>query len=346
MKKLLLALLLAVSITPIASVSADTRGGQITPEGNGNGGGGITPDPKPEPKPDPNPNPDQGTGGETTPPQKPEKPQPQPPQKPTPVVKYEIAPGYQSAIILKQSEVTSTDLVQALGVKGQKIVDGGAPVDAPVTASPVDATKVSVAQEITLTVGEGDAITTAKAKVTVVPDTYSVNDKKGLAVYADKALTLTQTEAKAFNGKVGDLVVKLNAKGISAEGAEVPVYALEDENLNKVITGTPGTWNVQLSTKKSGATTREAQPADTFAVTAAITVTDDNQAVLDQPDATGSIKPEEAATQADFATTAAGVSGATVPAGVRTGASTNVVALVATLLVATSLIFVVKRTRK
>lgn len=76
MKKLLLALLLAVSITPIASVSADTRGGQITPEGNGNGGGGITPDPKPEPKPDPNPNPDQGTGGETTPPQKPEKPQP------------------------------------------------------------------------------------------------------------------------------------------------------------------------------------------------------------------------------------------------------------------------------
>lgn len=344
MKKLLLALLLAVSITPIASVSADTRGGQITPEGNGNGngGGGITPDPQPEPKPDPKPNPDQGTGGETTPPQKPEKPQPEPPQKPTPVVKYEIAPGYQSAIILKESEATSTDLVQALGVKGQKIVDGGAPVDAPVTASPVDATKVSVAQEITLTVGEGDAITTAKAKVTVVPDTYSVNDKKGLAVYADKALTLTQTDAKAFNGKVGDLVVKLNAKGISAEGVEVPVYALEDENLNKVITGTPGTWNVQLSTKKSGATTREAQPADTFAVTAEITVTDDNQAVLDQPDATGSIKPEEAATQADFATTAAGVTGATV----RTGASTNVVALVATLLVATSLIFVVKRTRK
>ncbi len=342
MKKLLLALLLAVSITPIASVSADTRGGQITPEGNGNGGGGITPDPKPEPKPDP----DQGTGGETTPPQKPEKPQPEPPQKPTPVVKYEIAPGYQSAIILKESEVTSTDLVQALGVKGQKIVDGGAPIDAPVTASPVDATKVSVAQEITLTVGEGDAITTAKAKVTVVPDTYSVNDKKGLAVYADNTLTLTQTDAKAFNGKVGDLVVKLNAKGISAEGAEVPVYALEDENLNKVITGTPGTWNVQLSTKKSDATTREAQPADTFTVTAAITVTDDNQAVLDQPDATGSIKPEEAATQADFATTAAGVTGATVPAGVRTGASTNVVALVATLLVATSLIFVVKRTRK
>lgn len=346
MKKLLLALLLAVSITPIASVSADTRGGQITPEGNGNGGGGITPDPKPEPKPDPNPNPDQGTGGETTPPQKPEKPQPEPPQKPTPVVKYEIAPGYQSAIILKESEVASTDLIQALGVKGQKIVDGGAPVDAPVTASPVDATKVSLAQEITLTVGEGDAITTAKAKVTVVPDTYSVNDKKGLAVYADKALTLTQTDAKAFNGKVGDLVVKLNAKGISAEGVEVPVYALEDENLNKVITGTPGTWNVQLSTKKSGATTREAQPADTFAVTAEITVTDDNQAVLDQPDATGSIKPEEAATQSDFATTAAGVTGATVPAGVRTGASTNVVALVATLLVATSLIFVVKRTRK
>ena len=173
-----------------------------------------------------------------------------------------------------------------------------------------------------------------------------MNDKKGLAVYADKALTLTQTDAKAFNGKVGDLVVKLNAKGISAEGVEVPVYALEDENLNKVITGTPGTWNVQLSTKKSNATTREAQPADTFAVTAAITVTDDNQAVLDQPDATGSIKPEEAATQADFATTAAGVTGATVPAGVRTGASTNVVALVATLLVATSLIFVVKRTRK
>lgn len=338
MKKLLLALLLAVSITPIASVSADTRGGQITPEGNGNGGGGITPDPKPEPKPDPNPNPDQGTGGETTPPQKPEKPQP--------VVKYEIAPGYQSAIILKESEVASTDLIQALGVKGQKIVDGGAPVDAPVTASPVDATKVLEAQEITLTVGEGDAITTAKAKVTVVPDTYSVNDKKGLAVYADKALTLTQTDAKAFNGKVGDLVVKLNAKGISAEGADVPVYALDDENLNKVITGTPGTWNVQLSTKKSDATTREAQPADTFSVTAAITVTDDNQAVLDQPDATGSIKPEEAATQADFTTTAAGVTGATVPAGVRTGASTNVVALVATLLVATSLIFVVKRTRK
>lgn len=346
MKKLLLALLLAVSITPIASVSADTRGGQITPEGNGNGGGGITPDPKPEPNPDPNPNPDQGTGGETTPPQKPEKPQPEPPQKPTPVVKYEIAPGYQSAIILKESEVASTDLIQALGVKGQKIVDGGAPVDAPVTTSTVDATKVLEAQEITLTVGEGDAITTAKAKVTVVPDTYSVNDKKGLAVYADKALTLTQTDAKAFNGKVGDLVVKLNAKGISAEGVEVPVYALEDENLNKVITGTPGTWNVQLSTKKSGATTREAQPADTFAVTAAITVTDDNQAVLDQPDATGSIKPEEAATQSDFATTAAGVTGATVPAGVRTGASTNVVALVATLLVAISLIFVVKRTRK
>ena len=342
MKKLLLALLLAVSITPIASVSADTRGGQITPEGNGNGGGGITPDPKPEPKPDPNPNPDQGTGGETTPPQKPEKPQPEP----TPVVKYEIAPGYQSAIILKESEVASTDLIQALGVKGQKIVDGGAPVDAPVTASPVDATKVLEAQEISLTVGEGDAIATAKATVTVVPDTYSVNDKKGLAVYTDKALTLTQTDAKAFNGKVGDLVVKLNAKGISAEGVEVPVYALEDENLNNVITGTPGTWNVQLSTKKSGATTREAQPADTFAVTAAITVTDDNQAVLDQPDATGSIKPEEAATQADFATTAAGVTGATVPAGVRTGASTNVVALVATLLVATSLIFVVKRTRK
>lgn len=301
MKKLLLALLLAVSITPIANVSADTRGGQITPEGNGNGGGGITPDPKPEPKPDPNPNPDQGTGGETT-----------PPQKPTPVVKYEIAPGYQSAIILKESEVASTDLIQALGVKGQKIVDGGAPVDAPVTASPIDATKVSVVQEITLTVGEGDAITTAKAKVTVVPDTYSVNDKKGLAVYADKALTLTQTDAKAFNGKVGDLVVKLNAKGISAEGVEVPVYALEDENLNKVITGTPGTWNVQLSTKKADATTCEAQPADTFAVTAAITVTDDNQAVLDQPDATGSIKPEEAVT----------------------------------LLVATSLIYVVKRTRK
>lgn len=203
MKKLLLALLLAVSITPIASVSADTRGGQITPEGNGNGGGGITPDPKPEPKPDPNPNPDQGTGGETTPPQKPEKPQPEPPQKPTPVVKYEIAPGYQSAIILKESEVASTDLIQALGVKGQKIVDGGAPVDAPVTASTVDATKVLEAQEITLTVGEGDAITTATAKVTVVPDTYSVNDKKGLAVYTDKALTLTQTDAKAFNGKVG-----------------------------------------------------------------------------------------------------------------------------------------------
>lgn len=339
MKKLLLALLLAVSITPIASVSADTRGGQITPEGNGdgNGGGGITPDPKPEPKPDPKPNPDQGTGGETTPPAKPE-----PPQKPTPVVKYEIASGYQSAIILKESEVASTDLIQALGAKGQKIVDGGAPVDAPVTSSSVDATKLLVAQEITLTVGEGDAITTAKAKVTVVPDTYSVNDKKGLAVYADKDLTLTQTDAKAFNGKVGDLVVKLNAKGISAEGVEVPVYALEDENLNNVITGTPGTWNVQLSTKKSGATTREAQPADTFAVIAAITVTDDNQAVLDQPDATGSIKPEEAATQADFATTAAGVTGATV----RTGASTNVVALVATLLVATSLIFVVKRTRK
>lgn len=339
MKKLLLALLLAVSITPIASVSADTRGGQITPEGNGNGGGGITPDPKPEPKPEPNPdpkpNPDQGTGGETT-----------PPQKPTPIVKYEIAPGYQSAIILKQSEVASTDLIQALGVKGQKIVDGGAPVDAPVTASTVDATKVLEAQEITLTVGEGNATTTAKATATVVPDTYSVNEKKGLAVYADKALTLTQTDAKAFNGKVGDLVVKLNAKGISAEGAEVPVYALEDENLNKVITGTPGTWNVQLSTKKSGATTREVQPADTFAVTATITVTDDNQAVLDQPDATGSIKPEEAATQADFATTAAGVTGAPVPAGVRTGASTNVVALVATLLVATSLIFVVKRTRK
>lgn len=340
MKKLLLALLLAVSITPIASVSADTRGGQITPEGNGNGngGGGITPDPKPEPKPDPNPNPDQGTGGETTPPQKPEKP--------TPVVKYEIAPGYQSAIILKQSEVASTDLIQALGVKGQKIVDGGAPVDAPVTASTIDATKVLVAQEITLTVGEGNASTTAKATVTIVPDTYSVNDKKGVAVYADKTLTLTQTDAKAFNGKVGDLVVKLNAKGISAEGNEVPVYALEDENLNNVITGTPGTWNVQLSTKKPDATTRAAQLADTFAVTAAITVTDDNQAVLAKPDATGSIKPEEAATQADFATTAAGVTGATVPAGVRTGASTNVVALVATLLVATSLIFVVKRTRK
>lgn len=344
MKKLLLALLLAVSITPIASVSADTRGGQITPEGNGNGGGGITPDPKPEPKPDPKPNPDQGSGGETTPPQKPEKPQPD--SKPTPVVKYEIAPGYQSAIILKESEVASTDLIKALGVKGQKIVDGGAPVDAPVTASSVDATKVLKAQEVTLTVGEGNAITTAKATVTVVPDTYSVNDKKGLAVYADKALTLTQTDAKAFNGKVGDLVTKLNAKGISADGADVPVYALEDENLNKVITGTPGTWNVQLSTKKSGATTREAQPADTFAVTAAITVTDDNQAVLPEANATGSIKPEEAATQADFATTAAGATGATVPAGVRTGASTNVVALVATLLVATSLIFVVKRTRK
>ncbi len=343
MKKLLLALLLAISITPIASVSADARGGQITPEGsgNGNGGGGITPDPKPEPNPDPKPNPDQGTGGETTPPAKPE-----PPQKPTPVVKYEIAPGYQSAIILKESEVASTDLIQALGVKGQKIVDGGAPVDAAVTASTVDATKVLKAQEITLTVGEGNAITTAKATVTIVPDTYSVNDKKGVAVYADKALTLTQTDAKAFNGKVGDLVVKLNAKGINAEGADVPVYALEDENLNKVITGTPGTWNVQLSTKKPDATTRAAQPADTFAVTAAITVTDDNQAVLAKPDATGSIKPEEAATQADFATTAAGVTGATVPAGVRTGASTNVVALVATLLVATSLIFVVKRTRK
>lgn len=341
MKKLLLALLLAVSITPIASVSADTRGGQITPDGsgNGNGGGGITPDPKPEPqpdpKPDPKPNPDQGSGGETT-----------PPQKPAPVVKYEIAPGYQSAIILKESEVASTDLIQALGVKGQKIVDGGAPVDAPVTASSVDATKVLKAQEISLTVGEGNATTTAKVTVTVVPNTYSVNDKKGVAVYADKTLTLTQTDAKAFNGKVGDLVVKLNAKGISADGTDVPVYALEDENLNKVITGTPGTWNVQLSTKKPGATTREAQPAETFAVTAAITVTNDNQAVLPQPDATGSIKPEEAATQADFATTAAGVTGATVPAGVRTGASTNVVALVATLLVATSLIFVVKRTRK
>lgn len=342
MKKLLLALLLAVSISPIASVSADTRGGGITPDGNGNGGGGITPDPKPEPKPDP----DQGTGGETTPPQKPEQPQPQPPQKPTPVVKYEIAPGYQSAIILKESEVASTDLIQALGVKGQKIVDGGAPVDATVTASAVDATKVLEAQEITLTVGEGNATTTTKATVTIVPDTYSVNDKKGVAVYADKTLTLTQTDAKAFNGKVGDLVVKLNAKGINAEGADVPVYALEDENLNNVITGTPGTWNVQLSTKKPGATTREVQPADTFAVTATITVTDDNQAVLPQPDATGSIKPEEAATQADFATTAAGVTGATVPAGVRTGASTNVVVLVATLLVATSLIFVVKRTRK
>lgn len=342
MKKLLLALLLAVSISPIASVSADTRGGGITPDGNGNGGGGITPDPKPEPKPDP----DQGTGGETTPPQKPEQPQPQPPQKPTPVVKYEIAPGYQSAIILKESEVASTDLIQALGVKGQKIVDGGAPVDATVTASAVDATKVLEAQEITLTVGEGNATTTTKATVTIVPDTYSVNDKKGVAVYADKTLTLTQTDAKAFNGKVGDLVVKLNAKGINAEGADVPVYALEDENLNNVITGTPGTWNVQLSTKKPGATTREVQPADTFAVTATITVTDDNQAVLPQLDATGSIKPEEAATQADFATTAAGVTGATVPAGVRTGASTNVVVLVATLLVATSLIFVVKRTRK
>lgn len=343
MKKLLLALLLAVSITPIASVSADTRGGGITPDGNGNGGGGITPDPKPEPqpdlkpepKPDPKPNPDQGSGGETT-----------PPQKPAPVVKYEIAPGYQSTIILKESEVASTDLIQALGVKGQKIVDGGTPVDAPVTASSVDATKVLKAQEITLTVGEGNATTTAKATVTIVPDTYSVNDKKGVAVYADKTLTLTQTDAKAFNGKVGDLVVKLNAKGISADGTDVPVYALEDENLNKVITGTPGTWNVQLSTKKPGATTRAAQPAETFAVTAAITVTNDNQAVLPQPDATGSIKPEEAATQADFATTAAGVTGATVPAGVRTGASTNVVALVATLLVATSLIFVVKRTRK
>lgn len=159
-------------------------------------------------------------------------------------------------------------------------------------------------------------------------------------------MTLTQTDAKVFNGKVGDLVVKLNAKGISADGAVVPVYALEDENLNKVITGTPGTWNVQLSTKKSGDTTRAAQPAETFAVTAAITVTNDNQAVLPQPDATGSIKPEEAATQADFATTAAGVTGATVTAGVRTGASTNVVTLVATLLVATSLIFIVKRTRK
>lgn len=101
MKKLLLALLLAVSISPIASVSADTRGGGITPDGNGNGGGGITPDPKPEPQPDPKPNPDQGSGGETT-----------PPQKPTPVVKYEIAPGYQSAIILKESEVASTDLIQ------------------------------------------------------------------------------------------------------------------------------------------------------------------------------------------------------------------------------------------
>lgn len=341
MKKLLLALLLAVSITPIASVSADTRGGQITPDGNGNGGGGITPDPKPEPQPDPKPepdpkpNPDQGSGGETT-----------PPQKPAPVVKYEIAPGYQSAIILKESEVASTDLIQALGVKGQKIVDGAAPVDAPVTASSVDATKVLKAQEITLTVGEGNATTTAKATVTIVPDTYSVNDKKGVAVYADKTLTLTQTDAKAFNGKVGDLVVKLNAKGISADGTDVPVYALEDENLNKVITGTPGTWNVQLSTKKPGATTREAQPADTFAVTAAITVTDDNQAVLAKPDTTGAIKPEEAATQADFATTAAGVTGATVPAGVRTGASTNVVVLVSTLLVATSLIFVVKRTRK
>lgn len=217
MKKLLLALLLAVSITPIASVSADTRGGGITPDGNGNGGGGITPDPKPEPKPDPKPNPDQGSGGETTPPAKPE-----PPQKPTPVVKYEIAPGYQSAIILKESEVASTDLIQALGVKGQKIVDGGAPVDAPVTASTVDATKVLKAQEITLTVGEGNASTMAKATVTIVPDTYSVNDKKGVAVYADKALTLTQTDAKAFNGKVGDLVVKLNAKGINAEGADVP----------------------------------------------------------------------------------------------------------------------------
>lgn len=343
MKKLLLALLLAVSITHIASVSAastyvidkptDQGGnGQTPPEGNGQGGE-TTPPTQPEtPKPDPAP--------------KPEQPQPEQPQKPTPTVSYNIVEGYQKAIILKQSEVATTDLVKVLGVEGKKVVQGQDPVPATVTASPVSADKMLQAQEITLSVGEGDAVTTATATVTVVPDTYTVNDSKGLAIVADKALTLTQTEAKALNGNVNQLPAKLNANGINAEGTKIDVFALEDENLNKVITGTPGTWNVQLSAKKPGPVTFAAQDANTFTITAAITVTDENQAALPQADATGSIRPEEAATQADYATTAAGVTGAAVPGGVRTGASTNVVTLVTTVLVAASLIFVVKRTRK
>lgn len=352
MKKLLLALLLAVSITPIASVSADTRGGEIAPDGStGSGGGGIAPEPQPEPQP----NPDQGQGGETTPPQKPEKPQPeQPEQKPDVVdVQYAITLPKDKNRVVTVSQATSLDLAtEVFGAKGEKItwindVEQQPHEPATLEVSKVDTSALLKPQTITFTVkGQPASVISETASLVVVPDTYKVSADFGTALSVDPSIKFTQAEAKALSATT--LAAKLNAKGIDKNGTEFEVTPVNDTegNLQKVLTATPGTWTVKFSGKNNSATP-SARAGQEFVVTSQVTVLDNQEAVLPEANTEGALRPDQVLTQTgNVDTTAVTAVSATNTTVVPTGASTNVVALVATVLVAASLIFVVKRTRK
>lgn len=249
-------------------------------------------DQKPEkPQPAPKPEPDQGSGGETTPSEKPDvKPEPPKPNPPVHVPTITSKDTFDNVItspniIVRQSEVGSLDLLSAAGVTitktTQTFSDGVLTSTTKELATPSlvnQPTNSLGVQTISYTTNETDKIWSFN--INVVNNNMFINADRFYAInIKQQNVVITQSEAQQLT--TADSFININGvSGIDATGKSVVIAMPIQSSVNDIASGKVGKYSVEYGISINS---RETTYANTFTAQASIEVVVDQKPEKPQP---------------------------------------------------------------
>ena len=238
------------------------------------------------------PKPDQGTGGETTPPNKPEvNPEPPKPAPPVHVPTITSKDTFDNVItspniIVRQSEVGSLDLLSACGVTITKTTQTFS--DGVLTSTTKEVATPSLVNQPTNSLGVQTISYTTNGtdktwsfNINVVNDNMFINADRFYAIdIKQQNVVITQSEAQKFT--TADSFINLNGvSGIDATGKSVVIAMPIQSSVNDIASGKVGKYSVEYGISINS---RETTYANTFTAQANIeVVADPKQPVVEKP---------------------------------------------------------------
>lgn len=294
--KILKTSLLAATLLPIGAISSFENNASEVVMYDLPGIDQKPPKPEPEqpvePKPDPKPNPDQGTGGETTPPNKPEvKPEPPKPAPPVHVPTITSKDTFDNVIaspniIVRQSEVSSLDLLSTAGVTITKTTqifkDGVLTSTTKEVATPSlvnQPTNSLGVQTISYTTNGTDK--TWSFNINVVNDNMFINVDRFYAIdIKQQNVVITQSEAQQLT--TADSFINLNGvTGLDATGKSVVIAMPIQSSVDDIASGKVGKYSVSYGISINS---RDTTYANSFIAQANIEVVADPETpVVEKP---------------------------------------------------------------
>lgn len=252
--------------------------------------------PEPEqpvaPKPDPKPNPDQGSGGETTPsekpPAKPEPPKPAPPVHVPTITSKDTFDNVITSpnIVVRQSEVGSLDLLTAAGVTITKTTQTFS--DGVLTSTTKEVATPSLVNQPTNSLGVQTISYTTNGtdktwsfNINVVNDNMFINADRFHAIdIKQQNVVITQSEAQQLT--TADSFINLNGvTGVDATGKSLVIAMPIQSSVNDIASGKVGKYSVSYGISINS---RETTYANSFTAQAIIeVVADPKTPVVEKP---------------------------------------------------------------